>query len=273
MMRKLEKATMQLSTGRKELRDIVRTCDAVEDRKFNPFLLDVSRAVEILRKYLRHWRSFEDHCLDAKALNKLSRVIGLQDSQLRFQSSALYADPEFLEHRFKSLTIERLAKVFAGSWHPVVQLEQFTLKTAKDSLDYWNDLLPIEERWKRFEMRKTLLPTNIEIGDLVKLGIVAKEGFAAALEKIWNEMKRESKSMGMVDYWKFICRGAYPETVRRAYYVSFLVTYGYADLLRKGEEIHVAPNETQRALKNEKFTSFPIAITKDKLSQGLLSNE
>lgn len=116
----------QLSSGRKELREIIETCESISERKFNPFFLDVNLGVETLRQYFPIWEGFQDHCLDAHAINRLSEVVRLQNTQLKFQSSALYADPEFVTRKVERMSEKRLAEVFLQSWHPVTELEQLT---------------------------------------------------------------------------------------------------------------------------------------------------
>jgi len=59
-----------LSAGRKELKEVIETCDAIERRKFNPFFLDVKLGVNTLREYFPLWQEFDDNCLDAHALNR-----------------------------------------------------------------------------------------------------------------------------------------------------------------------------------------------------------
>src|SRR5208337_1998012 len=60
---KTERTT--ITGGRRELKEIIETCDAISERRFNPFFLDVELGVETLRKYYPKWESFNDHCLDA----------------------------------------------------------------------------------------------------------------------------------------------------------------------------------------------------------------
>jgi len=114
---------VRLTSGRKELRELIQTCGAIREHKFNPFFLDVALAVETLRKYFPHWDLLDDHCLDAETIRDLAEVLGLQKSQLRYQSSALYTSPEMLEKKLRSLSTKRLGEIFLKSWHPIVERE------------------------------------------------------------------------------------------------------------------------------------------------------
>jgi hypothetical protein len=53
------------------------------------------------------------------------------------------------------------------------------------------------------------------------------------------------------------------ETVRRAYFVSFLVTYGFAKMQLEGESITLEPIEQPTNKPVEGGLSLPIAIPKE----------
>lgn len=252
-----------LSSGRKELQEIIETCDAISERKFNPFFLDVKLGVETLRQYFPYWEHFEDHCLDAHALNRLSEVVRLQNTQLRFQSSALYADPEFVARKIERMSEKRLAEVFLQSWHPLTELEQLTNGVVAEALDYWNLLLPIEERWKRREYSSGKTPETADSQTLAGLGIHGEE-FGKRLISVWNELRQTySSKQKPVDYWSFVRGASYTETVQKAYFVSFLVTYGYAKLQSEGDRLLLVPMDRPMDKPVEGTVSFPIPIPKE----------
>jgi hypothetical protein len=252
-----------LSSGRKELREIIATCDSISDRKFNPFFLDVKLGVETLRQYFPLWGTFEDHCLDAHTINRLSEVVRLQNTQLKFQSSALYAEPEFVTKRVERMSEKKLAEAFLQSWHPVTELEQLTEEVVVEALDYWNLLLPIAERWKRREYSQGHQPGTTDSDALSELGIQGKE-FGDELIVLWNELRQAySVEKKPVDYWKFIKGASYHETVQRAYYVSFLVTYGYATLQPDSDQLVLMPNDKPLEKAPTGGVSFPIPIRRE----------
>jgi len=93
------------------------------------------------------------------------------------------------------------------------------------------------------------------------LGVTSTEGFMRMLESVWSEMKNEYSKSGEVEYWKFALRDSYQETVRRAYLISFLLTYGYARmLLKKNGRMVLEPYETQKVEEDHHMVSFPISI-------------
>ena len=254
---------VRLTSGRKELRELIQTCEAVRERKFNPFFLDVGMAIETLRKYFPHWDSLDDHCLDAETINDLAEVLNLQKSQLRYQSSALYTNPEMLERKFRSLSVKRLGEIFLKSWHPVVEREQLTIEAIREGLLYWNELLSYEERRKRLALGRAAPPGTADLDALIKSGILTREEFAKDLRGLWEELRGQTGEDGSVEYWSFIRRGTYQETVQRAYYVSFLLTYGFAKMIRETKDMKLMSLATPTGKTSAGLVSFPIAIRKE----------
>jgi hypothetical protein len=253
-----------LAAGRKELKEVIDTCDAIEHRKFNPFFLDVKLGVETLREYFPLWEGFQDHCLDVHALNRLSEVVRLQNTQLKFQASALYAEPEFVAKKFQRMSEKRLAEVFLQSWHPIAELEQLTNEAVSAGLDYWNVLLPIQERWKRRAYSRGKSPESVDLNTLQGLGIRGEE-FEAHLTALWKELTEihNAEQGHPVEYWKFAKGASHQETVQRAYFISFLVTYGFAKMQLEGDQITLTPIEHPTNKPVEGGLSLPIAIPKE----------
>jgi hypothetical protein len=251
---------VRLTSGRKELRELIDTCEAIRERRFNPFFLDIGLAVETLRKYFPFWKSIDDHCLDAETINDMAEVLNLQKSQLRYQSSALYTNPEMLEKKFRTLSVKRLGEVFLRCWHPVVEREQLTVDAVGEGLRYWNHLLSFEERRKRLALGRASAPTPTDIDSLVGSGLLTREDFAVYMRGLWEDLRKQAGENGVIDYWSFVRRSSYQETVQRAYYVSFLLTYGFAKMLREDSGIKLAPLATPTGKVAEGLISYPIAI-------------
>jgi len=251
---------VRLTSGRKELRELIQTAEAVRNRKFNPFFLDISLAIQILRKYFPHWDTLDDNCLDAETINHLAEVLNLQKSQLRYQSSALYTNPELLEKKIHVLSEKRLGEIFLKSWHPIVEREQLTQGGIHEALEYWNQLLSYEERRKRLAMGRAVQPTAGDFETLVKSGILTREEFTKNLQGLWEELQAETGGEKPLEYWSFVRRGNYGETVRRAYYVSFLLTYGFAKMLRDHSGMRLVSVATPTGKVTSGAVSYPIAI-------------
>jgi len=252
-----------LAAGRRELKELVETCDAISERKFNPFFLDVKLGVETLRQFFPLWETFGDHCMDAHTLNRLSEVVRLQNTQLKFQSSALYADPEFIIRKVEHMSEKRLVEVLLQSWHPLAELEQLTEQTVTDALNYWDTLLPIAERWKKRGFIEGKPPSATNADTLTGLGIHGEE-FNKQIAKLLDELRDACKTSKFADYWNFIRGSNYQATVRRAYFVSFLITYGFAKLHTEDNKLSLTPIDQPTGKAAPSSVSFPIPIPRSK---------
>lgn len=125
---------------------IISLCLSVERKSSNPFEVEVKKALETLRKYLPHWRALEDFTLDAETLNRISSIVRLQGNWIKHRSTRLFVDPLLIELKIKALEPKKLAKIFRKSWHPVVEMNRLSRRRVKEAIDYWNQLLPIDER-------------------------------------------------------------------------------------------------------------------------------
>src|SRR6267143_2367919 len=222
--------------SRRELKDLIETCVAIENRRFNPSLHDISEALRILRLHAEEWTELGDHLLDMKALASLAKVVGLQSANLRFQSSTLYVDPSMLREKLRGMSRDQLAEFLLLSWHPIVEFEQLTVPTTREALHYWTKMLPFFERWKRFQPGPMSLPLTTEAGELHRLGMIADKACGKRLDDFWIELREMSGPKAKRDYWAFVKGQNRSETVSRAQLASFLVSYGYANLeLERGQ--------------------------------------
>ena len=251
------------SSAKRDMEDIIQTCNSIENRKFNPFLLDVSEALGILRRHSEHLGSLEDHLLDMRALTGIARVVGLQSANLRFQSSSLYVDPEIAKRKVETLSRQQLSEFFLLSWHPIVELEQLTPATVKEALDYWEKLLSFFERRRRLEIGPLAMPGSAGLSDLSRAGLMEDKAFTMRLNDFWQELKQRAGPENGLEYWAFVRTPRFAETVTRAQFVSFLVSYGYATMEKKGKRILLFPREKPEPPTQGSPLSFPIAIPRE----------
>jgi hypothetical protein len=211
-------------------------CRVVEKGGSNPFDVDVRKALEKLRQCLPEWKLLSELLLDVEALNYLSTVIKLQGEWVKYRASTLYIDPLIIELRIRLASSEELASAFVRSWHPIASLNQLTPDRMKAGLDYWNNLLTLEERF-----RKDIPPEDIQlgalsIGDLIEMRTFSETEFNERLQTLKKELEifeKERNTSGRnegVDYWNFIYRDSFYETMLRAYLASFLLSGGHASL-------------------------------------------
>jgi len=197
--------------------------------------------------------------MDAHTLNRLSEVVRLQNTQLKFQSSALYADPEFIIRKVERMSEKRLVEVLLQSWHPVAELEQLTEETVTNALSYWDTLLPIVERWKKRQFNEGKPPSSIDSETLTGLGVHGEE-FNEQINRLYGELRTACERSRATDYWLFVRRQTYQETVQRAYLISFLITYGFAKLKTDDGKLSLRPIDKPTGKAAPNSISFPIPV-------------
>lgn len=250
-----------LKVAREELLRIINLCRSVELKGLDPYLVDVEDLIKVIRSYFPLWKNSEDLCLDAETLNQIASVVKLQSEWVKKRATKLYRDPLLIEDRIRNLPADKLAEIFLEVWRPIIELEQLTVKCFSEALKYWVNLLPLSERWKKTGCIRTetqVIPRE----EAIKEGALSDESFIVSLEKMWLELRDTFSKCGKIPYWDFIVSDTYEETIRRAYLISFLVTYGYAEfeinLLEN--QIFIVPKEKPIPLLKNETISFPIAI-------------
>ena len=253
----MAKGAKKLKEAREALERIIASCEAVEAGRVEPFSVPVEELIEIVRELFPLWEEPEDLGLDARAVEAISGVIKAQSEWVKRRSTKLYRDPFLLEERIRELNPETLVAIFLRAWHPVVELEQMTALSLERAVKYWSEL-PYREEARPEVMEEALkAPPEVEGGE------VLTEEMQEAMEELWEELRRRARG-GSVRYWDFITADTYAETVRRAYLVSFLITYGYASLEvdpLSGEELILRPRRRPRTRPRERTTSVAIPIT------------
>lgn len=243
-----------VTEGRRELRDIIATSRAMEERRLNPFHLDVGEALEAADRYFPAWEAIDDLTLDARALNALSRVVKMQEGRLRYQAQLFHADPEQMAEKLTKFGTNQLAKVFLGAWHPVVELEQLTPQALEEALDYWNQLTPVAERRRERPRRQAPPVESVTLDDLLAKGILPRDTFSHHVAELWEELQRR----GPTPYHDFIAGPTREAKVDRAYATAYLVTYGYAHLAQRDGALVLHPRGEREP--PQESVSFPIVV-------------
>jgi len=250
--------------GRERLQRIIEMCMAIETHAVDPFTLEVEDIIKVVREYFPEWKKPEDLNLDAETIHHLASVIKLQSEWVKHRSTSLYADPFLLEEKITQTPKEDMMGVFLRSWHPIVELEQITLRSLAEALRYWETLVPLSERWKEFAFNEVGTGTATR-DELIQQRILSDKAFSEEMETFWQELKLKVKGKDhKILYWDFIGAESYEETVERAFMTSFLITYGYATLeIRPLEElIFIIPFEKPLAkVGTQQGVSVPISVT------------
>ncbi len=256
-------STHEKKHSSERLQRVIELCKSVEDRGVDPFAVDVDDIIATLQKCFHEWESPEELALDAEAVQYLASVIQNQGDWVKRRSTSLYRDPFLLEEKIQSLNKEELATLFTKVWNPIIEMEQLSIPSLAEAIKYWNDLVPIDERWQKFD------PMKVEAGattreELVRLRILAEKTFFEELETFWAELKQKVGENEKILYWDFVGADTYSDTLDRAYMTSFLVTYGYAtlELHPLEEEIFIIPfKEPRSGLPDKRMVSVPISVS------------
>jgi hypothetical protein len=233
----------------------------VQSGKIEPFDIDFDYVISVIQKHYPKIKDVKDFCLDAEVLKELSMVLERQNQWIEHKSTTLYKDPFMLSQSLIALDIGAIADIFLRSWHPLVEMEQISVRTLAESMSYWGDLLPFAERWQEFEVeeRDTEIATREEAR---LLGIISEEGFTETIEEFWRELGDRIGPGMSIDYWDWVGAETYEDTVYRAYLTVFMVGYGYANAVwdRIMEEYTIIHNEVPRPDPGQAKVSLPVLI-------------
>jgi hypothetical protein len=256
----------QKKFGREKLQRIIEMCMAIENHTVDPFLLNVDDVIKVVKEYFSQWEEADELNLDSEAIHHLASVIKLQSEWVKHRSTSLYTDPFLLEEKILQASKEEMVSMFLGAWHPLVELEQLSIHSLAEAMRYWDELVPLKERWPELEVPEVGLGlTNRD--ELVRQRILGDKVFSEELECYWQELKEKVASKGhdgKMFYWDFIGADTYEETVDRAFLTSFLITYGYATLEIRPleEEVFIKPFEKPNTkIQTQQSISIPIAVT------------
>ncbi|MCX8150951.1 MAG: hypothetical protein N3D85_05585 [Candidatus Bathyarchaeota archaeon] len=239
----------------------------IETQKADPFLLDIKEVIRIIQEYFPKWNQPEELNLDAEAIHHIASVIKMQNEWVKQRTTSMYKDTFLFEEKIRQQPAKEVVEAFLKAWHPLTALEQVTLQSLTEALQYWATLKPLKERWPN-----STVP-NVEAGvatrsELINQSILRDEAFSTELESCWHQLKDKVQREGVagkIFYMDFVGADTYEETVHRAYLTSFLVTCGYAtlELVPLEEEIFIKPLDKPLTKLGQQAVSVPISLSFD----------
>lgn len=247
---------------RELMKRIIDLAKSVQDREVDPFEVDVLDFLERLEEIFPKVEDPEELLLDIRALLGLSDVISHQEGWIKHKSSLLHFDPMLVTWKVRGLSKKQLAYVLVNSWHPTVALECVSKPGVKEAIDYWKNLAPISERGAELGTTE-IFPEEIGRDELSELGFESKEDFDDMIEEYWEDLKEASGEDNEISYWEFVDSDNFLETIRNAWLVSFLVSYGYAAIeLSPLEEKIVLKAQEEKGIPSEEMSrSVPVPIS------------
>ncbi len=248
---------------KKELMErIIELSKSVDDRKVDPFEVDVADFLKRLREVFPETKDQEEILLDVRAILGLTDVISQQEDWIKQKSSILHFDPMLVSWKARELSKKQLAYVLLNSLHQTVELECISEPGVREAIEYWDNLAPLSERGSELEAEE-VFPEEVSREELEEFGFGSREDFDKLIERTWEELKEVSDEENKISYWKFIDSDSFKETVLNAWLVSFLVSYGYAtiELSPLEEEITLKVRDERETSKEKSGTSVPIAVS------------
>ncbi|MDH5810671.1 MAG: hypothetical protein QXO54_03330 [Candidatus Methanomethylicaceae archaeon] len=246
-----------------ELARIINLCQSIRAKGEDPFLVDVPQKLQVLKKLLPQWKLLDELLMDAEALKELSLMVKLQSDWVKRRASGLFIDPFLVEVKIKLLGKEELASALLASWRPLIAAEQLTPKRLSEALDYWRVLLPLSQRMRELEAAQFQEEKTLAVSELIRLKFLSERAFNEEVRRLQEELTKESEG-GPVDYWKFVIRDTYEETLLRAYALSFIISNGYANLIINPVEETIMIETVGKQTQRKGGKSVPISITYEK---------
>ncbi len=241
---------------------VIDLCESVRKHELDPFEVQVGDFLRRLRELLPRLRDLQDLYLDLRALVGLAEVVLQQGEWIKHRSSLLYLDPLLISLKVQVMSPRDLAEVLAKAWHPTVELEALSPPALSEAKEYWTNLPPLEERRRELEGGGEG-GGELPLEELSRMGIVSREEFHRLLTELWDELKRRARDGG-ISYWKFISAPTFEETVRKAWLVSFLVSYGYAGMELKPLEDDMLLFPCSSPQRRGEGMSVPVSISREK---------
>ncbi len=222
----------RLKKRREILLRILDLCEKAIKEEADPFQVDVVQLFGKLRELLPELETEEEFYLDLEAVLGLTSVILKQEEWIRYRSSLMFLDPLLVLLKIEKLGDKDLADVLRRSWRPIVEARGVSPLFLEKAVEYWRTLPALEER--RLELGEMEERTGtLTLSDLATLGFASEDEFLSFLESEEERLKEEAKKRGgEVPYWEFIGAETFEETIKRAYLVSFLCSYGRATIRR-----------------------------------------
>ncbi len=187
----------------------------------DPLDLDVNQKLTRLGELIDKSTDFAHIELDTEALYRLALLIYAQSRSLRDKSSILYVDPFLIRLALIGASPDRLAQALLRAWTPVTYRDVLNHQMMRNSFEYWSAL-------KKYEMKQR--SSEILSGqDLKSMGVSYEVLMTKEIEDLHDELKKRDDK---VLYEELVGKGNLSERLRKAILISFMLSYGYATIVK-----------------------------------------
>lgn len=205
--------------------DLRRT---VEERRVDPFEIDVINLFDRLRPYFEETDDPRALVKDAEAVFSLSQLVESQSEWIQNRVGNWYVDPILALYSIEKKDTEELASMILESLHPIASKEQLTMPRLQEAVDYWDELVPLAERGPSLPEPQERAD-QAEMDLLEEAGFLSREDFRSKLEELERSLT-EMSAQGEVEYQELVASETFEEAAEKAFLVSFLCSTGRATM-------------------------------------------
>jgi hypothetical protein len=223
----MEEKIERIKTRREEILQLIAMCKELAEKGIDPFKFNVKEAHEILKRF--EHRSFDDFNLDCLTIAAITDIVKSQETWIKSRINSVFIDPLLIDLMIRTTDKDDLTQKILKCYHPIASIEMITEGRLKEAIDYWNNLLPFEERkikFNQFDEEMELL----DIEKLIEMKIYAKDEFEKSIELV----KEELASVDGTDYFDFVMGNgksySYENTLKRSYILAFLISQNFVSL-------------------------------------------
>lgn len=224
------------------LEDLMRLVRSGKD----PLDFEIGGKLRMLSELIDKTENFYQLELDTEALYRLALLIYNQSKSLKEKSSILYVDPFLIKLAIMGASADRLSDAYLRAWRPIASRDVLNYQMMKESFIYWSGL-------KKYELEGSEGQAKV-VADLKSLGLLYEELLVEEIKKMHQELLARG---GKLLYEELIGEGPLGDRLRRAVLISFMLSYGYATILKDPLRMKVwviARERPEESLSGEKET-------------------
>jgi len=246
--------------AKEELERLISLCETIARTGADPYSVDVKAMLAKLRSILEKTKDMDVLVLDAETIYRIALLISLQHKWLKDRASSLLVDTQLVAVKVLSADKKSLAQALASCWRPIVSAENLTPWMIKRG---WEHFLSLPTRNRASYAAET---SAYDFPPQEALEIFGeRKRMEEELKRLHREALERRNEDGLVDYASFVKSEVREKVWERAYLTAFLISDGYADLVKNPltGEIYLKPYEERRERK--KVASSVIVIKGDEV--------